>query len=810
MTRQYKMKEATAHTPMMQQYLHIKAQHQNELLLYRMGDFYELFFDDAVRAAKLLDITLTARGQSNGKPIPMAGVPYHAAENYIARLVKLGETIAICEQIGDPATSKGPVERKVCRIITPGTVTDEAYLDARHENLIVAIFSQKQRFGLAILELSTGRFTIAECQDFNTLEAELTRLKPAELLIAEGYQLPVIDSLERCAIKHRQGLEFDLTAAQQRLCEHFHVADLSVFNINSDQTFAIRAAGCLLNYVQHTQRGALPHIQKIAIESPSESIQIDAHTRRNLELTQNLLGREQHTLMHVLDHSATAMGSRLLQRWLSRPLRDRNILQQRLAAVRLLKDQQAYTPLAKLLAQVSDIERISSRIALLSARPRDLLRLADTLEQLPLIQKIVQKNKTSVLLQTLLQELYLLPDLLQLIRRAILLECPQLIRDGGVIATGYDSELDRLRTIHEDADSYMQQLEQTERNATGLSTLKVGYNRVHGFYIELSRAQSSIVPAHYRRRQTLKNAERFITPELKNFEDQVLSSKDRALSREKFLYEELLQTIKLDLSKLQSTSQALATLDVLQNFAAIADRLHYSCPEFTTAPGVNIKAGRHPVVEYMQQNAFVPNDCMLNNSTQMYIVTGPNMGGKSTYMRQIALIVLLAHIGSFVPAAQAQIGPIDQIFTRIGATDDLAAGRSTFMVEMLEAANILNNATEQSLVLMDEIGRGTSTYDGMALAWAIAKQLATHNKALTLFATHYFEISKLPEEISTVANLHFDAVEQNDKLIFMHQALPGPTNKSFGLQVARLAGIANSVIKIAQDKLQELATAASC
>jgi DNA mismatch repair protein MutS len=793
------------HTPMMQQYLTIKADHPNELLLYRMGDFYELFFDDAIRAAKLLDITLTARGQSSGQPIPMAGVPYHAVENYIARLIRIGETIVICEQIGDPATSKGPVERKVTRILTPGTVTDEAFLNARQENLIVALFAQRGRFGIATLELSTGSFTIAECADQKTLDAELMRLQPTEMLLAEGYRLPTLEFLNNCALKHRLAVDFDLQAAQLRLCEHFSVADLSVFNINTAQTIAIRAAGALLNYIQHTQRSAVPHIRKMSFESPSDSIQIDAHTRRNLELCSNILGQEKHTLLYVLDQCTTAMGSRLLQRWLARPLRDHDILQQRLQAVTQLKTQQSYTSLAKNLTQVADIERISSRIALQSARPRDLLRLADSLAQLPLLHAALQ-NISSALITELVQQLHLLPKMLKLLHSAIIPDCPLLIRDGGVIAPGYDAELDRLRTIHDDADAYMTNLEQQERAATGLSTLKVGYNRVHGFYIELSRAQSDTVPVHYQRRQTLKNVERFITPELKNFEDQVLSSKDRALSREKFLYEELLQTLKIDLGKLQELAHAIATLDVLQNFSQRADHLNYSCPEFSNTPGITINGGRHPVVEYIQQTAFVPNNCKLDNKHRMFIITGPNMGGKSTYMRQIALIVLLAHIGSFVPATKAQIGPIDQIFTRIGASDDLAAGRSTFMVEMLEAANILHNATEQSLVLMDEIGRGTSTYDGLALAWAIAQQLATHNKCFTLFATHYFEMSELPAEIACVANLHFDAIEQNDKLVFMHQALPGPTNKSFGLQVARLAGVPNAVINLAQAKLQELAT----
>jgi DNA mismatch repair protein MutS len=796
--------EVSHHTPMMQQYLKIKAEHQTELLFYRMGDFYELFYDDAIAAAKLLDITLTARGQSNGKPIPMAGVPYHAAENYIARLIKLGKTVVICEQIGDPASSKGPVERKVVRILTPGTVTDEAYLNARQENLLTALYAHRTTFGLATLDLSSGRFTIAECNGINSLEAELTRIAPAELLLYEGYQLPKMECLDNCAIKRRLDIDFDYQAAVQNLCDHFKVTDLSVFNVQKEQTLAIRAAGCLLNYVKLTQLNALPHILRIQNEAPSDSLQLDAHSRRNLELTKNLLGHDQHTLLHVIDHTATSMGSRLLQRWLSRPLRDHCILRERLDAVYKIKSKQVYTALATLLKQISDIERIATRIALQSARPRDLLALSDSLEQLPNLRGLVSEIATTDLLLELKNDIHTLPEMLALIKSAIIPNCPQLIRDGGVIAPGYDAELDELRTLHANADTFMQQLEQKERDATGLSTLKVGFNRIHGFYIELSRAQSDVVPTHFKRRQTLKNVERFITPELKEFEDQVLSSKDRALSREKFLYEELLNNLKNDLAKLQATAQALATIDVLQNFAQRADELDYTRPELVNTPGVHIVAGRHPVVEFMQNTPFVANDCDLNDKTSMYIITGPNMGGKSTYMRQTALIVLLAHIGSFVPAKFAKIGAIDQIFTRIGATDDLAAGRSTFMIEMLEAANILNNATAQSLVLMDEIGRGTSTYDGMSLAWAIAQQLALKNKAFTLFATHYFELSELPKLHRNIANLHFDAIEQNEKLIFMHKALPGPTNKSFGLQVARLAGVPTEVISSAKLKLQEL------
>jgi len=790
---------------MIQQYLAIKAQHPHELLFYRMGDFYELFFADAIRAAKLLNITLTARGQSAGQPIPMAGVPYHAAENYIARLVKLGETIAICEQIGDPATSKGPVERKVCRIITPGTLTDEAFLDATQENLLVCIFAKGQNFGLAWLELSCGRFVISEVNNEELLQAELARLNPAELILPEGLQLAYAPNLHNCAIKQRPLLDFDYTAALQNLCAQFMVQDLTGFGI-SGLKLAICAAGCLLSYVLQTQRTAVPHIKTLSIETNTDSIQIDAQSRKNLELASNLQGQQQHTLLHVIDHTATAMGSRLLKRWLGRPIRDHLAIQQRHQVVSLFKQQQLYLALAPKLKQIGDIERILSRIALLTARPRDLINLRQALGELPAIKNILAVLTDTQLILELNSNIYLLPATCELLQRAIIDNPPSLIRDGGVIAAGYDSELDRLRAIHTDADSYLLNLEIQERKNTGLSTLKVGYNRVHGYFIELSRAQSHNLPAHYQRRQTLKNVERYITPELKTFEDQVLSSRERALAREKHLYEELQLTLKQEIPKLQTTVQALATIDVLQNFAQRADELNYNCPKLTDVPGITITDGRHPVVEQLATQTFVPNDCQLNSQHKLLIITGPNMGGKSTYMRQLALIVILAHIGSFVPAASAIIGPIDKIFTRIGAADDLAGGRSTFMVEMTEAANILHNATANSLVLIDEIGRGTSTYDGLALAWAIAKHLVLINKSYILFATHYFEMSTLPENIQHVANIHFAAIEQNDKLVFLHKAQPGPAGKSFGLQVARLAGVPDSVIIEAKTKLTALET----
>jgi len=791
------------HTPMMQQYLGIKAEHPNDLLLYRMGDFYELFFDDAIKIAKLLDITLTARGQSAGKPIAMAGVPHHAAENYIARLVKLGETVVICEQVGQPGSNKGPMERQVTRIITPGTLTEEAFLDANQENYIACVCKTKNIYGLAILEFSTGHFTISEHGTIELLSVELARVRPAELILSESFNIDLTKVIESCSIKRYPESCFEYTAAYNSLIKQLGTADLASFNAEN-LPVAVSAAGCLINYVKDTQRGNVAHIRNILVERDQETINIDPHSRNNLELTKNILGKQQHTLLSIIDQTATSMGSRLLQRWLGRPIRDHNELQSRHQAVSVLQSQQNYIAIAKCLKKIGDIERVNTRVALLSARPRDLLRLREALQQLPDIKKLLQELAPQQLLSNLNDNLQPLPEVCETLAKAIIDNPPLLIRDGGVIAVGYDSDLDQLRSLSTDADAFLLKLEQQERANTGLSTLKVGYNRIHGFFIELSRNQSQKLPANYQRRQTLKNVERYITPELKNFEDQVLSSRERALAREKYLYEQLLQSLQLQVPILQKIAEALATLDVLQNFAQRADQLNYVCPELVTKPGITITAGRHPVVEQIQNTTFVPNDCVFTNNKLLHIVTGPNMGGKSTYMRQTALIVILAHIGSFVPASKATIGPIDQIFTRIGAADDLAGGRSTFMVEMTEAANILHHATAQSLVLIDEIGRGTSTFDGLALAWSIAQHLVLKNKCFTLFATHYFEMSKLPEQIPQVDNLHFAAIEQGDQLVFLHRVQPGPANKSFGLQVAKLAGIPGSVVLEAKNKLLEL------
>lgn len=786
------------HTPMMQQYLRIKADYPETLLFYRMGDFYELFFEDARKVAQLLSITLTARGQSAGKSIPMAGVPYHAAESYIAKLLKQGLAIAICEQIGDPKTSVGPVERQVVRLLTPGTVSDAAFLQENQDNLLAAIHAEHDRFGIATLELSSGRFHLLEVQGQEALLSELERLKPTELLVSEELHFSGKVSL----VRRRPPWEFEFNTALRLLNQQMQTHDLAGFGC-IDMTVAISAAGCLLQYAKETQRTQLPHIRAIQAERRNESVMLDAATRRNLELTTNLSGGEANTLASVFDHTATAMGSRLLKRWLNRPLRDSAILRIRQASIKNLLTDRRYLALHEILREVGDLERILARVALKSARPRDLIELRNTISVLPGLQQQLSVC-TVELLQQLAQQVGEFPHICTLLVKALVENPPVTIRDGGVIATGYDQELDELLALSENAGGFLIELEEREKKRTGLSTLKVGYNRVHGYYIEISRLQAEQAPTDYIRRQTLKNTERFITPELKAFEDKALSSREKALAREKILYDQLLEKILLDLEPLQASAKALSELDVLVNLTERADSLNLCCPELTDQPGIKIMAGRHPVVEAVLEQPYVPNDVVLDEKIKMLIITGPNMGGKSTYMRQIALIVLLAHIGSFVPAQAAQIGPVDRIFTRIGAADDLASGRSTFMVEMTETANILHNATEESLVLMDEIGRGTSTFDGLSLAYASAEYLARDIKAFTLFATHYFELTALSDEISTVKNVHFDATEQGDKIIFLHTINSGPANKSYGIQVAQLAGVPRAVIQLAKTKLQQL------
>ncbi|MDQ2075413.1 DNA mismatch repair protein MutS [Marinimicrobium sp. ABcell2] len=790
-----------AHTPMMQQYLRIKAQHPHELVFYRMGDFYELFYEDAKRAAQLLDVTLTARGKSNGEPIPMAGIPYHAADGYLAKLVRAGVSVAICEQIGDPATSKGPVERKVMRIVTPGTLSDEALMDAGRDNLLVAVHQHDDTYGIASLDMASGRFLVLEVQGLDAVLGELQRLDPAELLINDDLTTPELEE-QRRGVRRRAPWEFELDTARRLLTQQFGTQDLAGFGCDHLHT-AIAAAGCLLNYARETQRTALPHVRCLSFENHDQAVMMDPATRRNLELDTNMGGGEENTLFSLLNHTATAMGGRLLRRWLNRPLRERTVLQARQDAVAEIQSNYGYEPLQNILKRVGDLERILGRLALRSARPRDLSRLYASLACYPEVQAALRQAEAPKL-QQLAHTISEFPKQVALLERALEENPPVVIRDGGVIAAGYDEELDELRNISTNAGQYLVDLETRERERTGINTLKVGYNRVHGYFIELSRSQAEHAPADYIRRQTLKNAERFITPELKGFEDKALSAKSRALAREKALYEELLDSLGEDLIPLQESAAAVAELDVLSTLAERADSLGFCRPALSEEPGIAIDEGRHPVVEQVTDAPFVPNDLNFSAERHMLIVTGPNMGGKSTYMRQAALIVLLAHVGSFVPARQARIGLVDRIFTRIGSSDDLAGGRSTFMVEMTETANILHNATPRSLVLMDEIGRGTSTFDGLALAWACARYLAEQVKAYTLFATHYFELTSLPEQLPGIVNVHLDATEHQDSIVFLHKVQEGPASKSYGLQVAKLAGIPTDVLQRAREQLDLL------
>ena len=788
-----------SHTPVMQQYLRIKAQHPDSLLFYRMGDFYELFFEDARKAARLLDITLTARGQSGGQPIPMAGVPYHSVEGYLARLIRKGESVAICEQLGDPAKSRGPVERQVVRIVTPGTITDAALLDDRRDNLLAAVYREDARFGLAWLELSSGRFCVLEGETHEALLAELERLRPAELLQPEGSS-PIAGV--QCSVRERAAWHFDSESSTRALCSQFGTRDLSGFGCDAT-ALSVRAAGCLLQYVRDTQKAALPHLRGLRLEERADAVLLDAATRRNLELDISLADRPECTVAGVLDCTATAMGGRELRRWLHRPLRTRQTIERRLHAIETFVNSGVYVTLHELLRNVGDVERGLARVALKSARPRDLAQLRDALGHLPDLQQMLA-SEDSPLIRELLSQAGTHPETHALLHQALLEMPAPLLREGGVIAPAYDAELDELRLISEHGDQYLLDMEARERARTGIANLRFGFNRVQGYYIEINRSQSDKVPIDYVRRQTVKNSERYITPELKNFEDKVLSARERALAREKQLYDELLERLIAKLAALQETASALAGLDVLANLAERAVTLRYSKPELTDAPVLQITEGRHPVVERFIDQPFVPNDLMLDDSRRMLVITGPNMGGKSTFMRQTALIALLARMGSFVPAASACVGPIDRIFTRIGASDDLAGGRSTFMLEMTEAANILNNATEHSLVLMDEIGRGTSTYDGLSLAWACAVHIGNSVRAFTLFATHYFELTALANDLDACANVHLDATEHGEKLIFLHAVKEGPANQSHGLQVAALAGVPPKVIASAKKYLAKL------
>jgi DNA mismatch repair protein MutS len=779
---------------MMQQFLRIKAQHPDELLFYRMGDFYELFHDDARRAAKLLDITLTSRGQSAGEPIAMAGVPVVSAENYLARLVRKGESVAICEQIGDPAKSKGPVEREVVRIVTPGTLVEDALLDRSRESLLASLFSGGDRLGLAWLDLASGRFSVAELQGEAELAAELERLRPAELLLPEDQRREL-----STRTRTRPPWHFGTEVATRLLCAQFGTRDLAGFGAGGLGP-GLAAAGALLQYVQDTQRTALPHLTGLSVQLRDDGLMLDATTRRNLELDRSLTGNEDATLFALLDRSTTSMGSRELRRWLNRPVRDRALLRGRYAAIAALVELRQHAALAAALKPIGDVERVLARVALRSARPRDLVALRSALAALPALRGRLA-GVDSPLLRALLEHTGEHREEHALLGQAIAPEPSAMLREGGVIATGHDPVLDNLRRLSSDTDAFLLELEQRERERSGIAQLKIAYNRVSGFYIEIPRAQADNVPADYVRRQTVKSAERFLTPELKRFEDEVLGARDRALAREKELYEALLSRLIEALPMLQRSAGALAELDALATLAERAEALQWVQPTLVEEPVFQVEAGRHPVVEGFIGTDFVPNDLVFDDSRRMLIVTGPNMGGKSTYMRQAALIAVLAHMGSFVPARAATLGPMDRIFTRIGAADDLAGGRSTFMVEMTETANILHNATDRSLVLMDEIGRGTSTFDGLSLAWAVARQLATRVRAFTLFATHYFELTQLAAELPGVVNLHLDATEHGEELVFLHAVKEGPANRSYGLAVARLAGVPREVVGKAREYL---------
>jgi DNA mismatch repair protein MutS len=778
---------------MMQQYLRIKAEHPDILVFYRMGDFYELFYDDAEKASRLLDITLTSRGQSAGVPVKMAGVPVHSVEQYLAKLVRLGESVAICEQIGDPALAKGPVERQVTRIVTPGTLTDSSLLDDKADNILLSISRDKSTVGLAWLSLASGTLRVAEIAPQN-LQNELRRIAPAEVLAEESVPL------DGYFVTRLPAWQFDAESGKRRLLKQLGAASLSGYGCE-DMALAIGACGALLDYAGKTQGQALAHVVAVTPERASEYVRLDAATRRNLEITETLRGESAPTLFSRLDACATGMGSRCLRHWLHHPLRDTGVLARRHEAVACLME--SFSETHKVLRGFSDVERISARIALKNVRPRELAGLRDSLRLLPELTLTPNRGQAPMLLQQLAADLAAPAECLALLQKSIHAEPAARVIDGGVIAAGYSTELDELRGLETNAGEFLVELERKERERTGIANLRVAYNSVHGYFIEVSNAQAAKVPTDYRRRQTLKNAERYITPELKTFEDKALSARERVLALEKNLFDHVIGELGAHLSTLQKIARALAQIDVLAAFAAIAARGNYVRPQFVAEPLIEIEAGRHPVVEAQIDN-FIANDCRLSPTRTLLLVTGPNMGGKSTYMRQVALIVLMAHAGSFVPARAARIGPIDQIFTRIGAADDLAGGRSTFMVEMTESAAILHNATDRSLVLMDEVGRGTSTFDGLALAWAIARHLVETNRSLSLFATHYFEMTRLALEYKAVANVHLDAVEHKDSIVFLHAVAEGPASQSYGLQVAALAGVPRAVIRQARRYLQML------
>ena len=803
-----KDEDLAKHTPVMQQWLRHKADHVDKLLFFRMGDFYELFFEDAEQAARQLDITLTSRGQSAGKPIPMAGIPYHAAEGYLGKLVRLGVSVAICEQIGDPAASKGPVERAVTRVVTPGTLTDASLLDDKRDSLLLALNIDRQRVGLAWLNLANGDLRLMDVR-LDALPAHLERLRPAELLLPDGLKAASGDvqrlAESRAVKRYLPDWHFDARAAAHALAEHFGTRDLAGFGVSGGDELALAAAGALYRYAQATQMQALGHVTALMVEREGAYLRLDAATRRNLEISETLRGEPSPTLLSLFDSCATSMGSRWLLHCLHHPLTDRGIAAERHEAVSELLAGDA-PALARSMNGLADMERIAARIALKSARPRDLSSLRDSLARLPEIQQKVGGGDTaaSARLAELAAALNTPQACARLLTEAVAREPSSLLREGGVIAPGYSADLDELRSIQDNCGAFLLELEARERERSGISSLKVEFNKVHGFYIEITHANTARVPDDYRRRQTLKNAERYITPELKRFEDKALSAQERSLALEKRLYEELLDALAIHIPALQRIARALAELDGLTAFATAAERYGYRPPEFCDEPVIEIEAGRHPVVERQLGDgkaSFIANDARLSPARSMLLITGPNMGGKSTYMRQAALIVLLAHCGSFVPASRCRLGPIDAIYTRIGASDDLASGRSTFMVEMTEAAAILNAATERSLVLMDEIGRGTSTFDGVALAFAIARHLIEKNRAYTLFSTHYFELTRLAHDYPVCANVHLDAVEHGQKVIFLHAVEEGPASQSYGVQVAALAGMPAAVVREARRRL---------
>ncbi len=785
------------HTPMMQQYLGIKASHPDTLLFYRMGDFYELFYDDAKQAAEMLDITLTARGKSGGNAIPMAGIPYHAVDNYLIKLVRKGVSVAICEQTGE-VTGKGPVTREVVRVITPGTLVEEALLGANDVSILVAIAEHQGQFGLAALDVASGEFIVQQLTTLASLQAEVARLAPAELLLSESSSLA--HEFASLAVRRRSPWLFDTASSQALLQEHFGTRHLHAFGCD-DMPLALAAAAVALGYARETHVSSLKQIDSLRVEHMADTIILDPGTRRHLELTESASNKPEHTLFAVINKTCNPMGTRRLRSWLQRPTRMREVLNTRQSCVQSLFDLQPYLLLQPLLKKVHDIQRILTRVHLSSVQPRELDRLRFSLSMLPEIRSTLMDIK-AVSLDTLGARLHIQPTAHNLLQQAIKENPPVVTRDGGFIADGYDNELDELSQLSTNASEFLQAMEIRERRETGIAALKVGYNKVHGFYIETGRQQT--VPGHYIRRQTLKNAERYITPELKEHEEKVLGAREKALAREKHLFAALLELLRPELNSMRDVAGALADLDALCSMAACAAELDWCRPELVDTPGMLVESGRHPVIESISDQPFVANPLLLDKKRRMLLITGPNMGGKSTFMRQNALIVLLAYTGSFVPASSAQIGPVDRIFTRIGASDDLASGQSTFMVEMTEAANILRNSTEQSLVLMNEVGRGTSTYDGLALAWACAEHLCTTNRALCLFATHYFELTAMADEHPTIANVHLDAREHNGRIVFMHQIKTGAASRSYGLQVAELAGLPRIALQCAKDRLLEL------